>query len=268
MLHEFIDDLNDPRLEPYRTLKDRELARDGDRFIAEGEHVVRRLLASSFPTESVLIAQRRLELMRDAVPDSVPLYVVPDALIHNVVGYKFHSGVIATGRRTPSPTVDEILSHRAPNDAIMLVVCPETNNTENLGLLIRIVAGFGADAMILGQHCCDPFYRQCIRVSMGSVFSLPIVQSRGIVADLSDLRERWQMQLVATVLATDAESLETVAPPRRTALLFGSEPQGLSDEIVALCDRRVTIPMKRGTDSFNVAVAAGIFLYHFTRRVG
>jgi TrmH family RNA methyltransferase len=49
------------------------------------------------------------------------------------------------------------------------------------------------------------------------------------------------------------------------ALLLGGEAQGLSPEIVRACDRRVTIPMKLGTDSLNVAVAAGIFLYHFTR---
>src|SRR5205823_722507 len=121
---EFIDDLSDPRLEPYRTLKDRELARDGDRFIAEGEHVVRRLLASTFPAESVLIAQRRLELLRDAVPESVPIYVVPDTLIHKVIGYKFHSGVIAVGKRKPSPTVDQILSPLAADRRVMLVVCP------------------------------------------------------------------------------------------------------------------------------------------------
>jgi tRNA G18 (ribose-2'-O)-methylase SpoU len=50
----------------------------------------------------------------------------------------------------------------------------------------------------------------------------------------------------------------------RAAILFGNEAQGLSPDVVAACDRRVTIPMHYGTDSLNVAVAAGIFLYHFT----
>ena len=48
-------------------------------------------------------------------------------------------------------------------------------------------------------------------------------------------------------------------------LLFGNEAQGLSKEWLDLCQRRVTIPMRHGTDSRNVAVAAGVFLYHFTR---
>ena len=51
----------------------------------------------------------------------------------------------------------------------------------------------------------------------------------------------------------------------RTALVFGNEAHGLGDEWSRLCHRRVTIPMQRGTDSLNVAVAAGIFLYHFAQ---
>jgi len=262
---QFIDDLHDPRLEPFMSLKERELARQGGRFIAEGEHVVRRLLASSFTTESVLIAHRRLEAMAPTIPEHVPFYVVPDPLIHQVVGYKFHSGVLAIGVRKTLPTIEQLMVGLAPAATTTLVVCPETNNTENLGMLMRISAGFGVSGMILGEHSCDPFYRQAIRVSMGTVFSLPIVQSRDIAGDLAELRKRWGYELAATVLDVEAEPLEEATRSNDLALLFGGEPHGLSDGLQKLCDRRITIPMKLGTDSLNVAVAAGIFLYHFSR---
>ena len=64
------------------------------------------------------------------------------------------------------------------------------------------------------------------------------------------------------------EAAEPLAAAKRGAklgILFGSEAQGLEKEWVDACDRRVTIPMKHGTDSLNVAIAAGIFLHHFTR---
>ena len=66
-------------------------------------------------------------------------------------------------------------------------------------------------------------------------------------------------------LDADAEPLARAARPERIALLFGSEGHGLDRSLVDRCDRRLTIAMRRGTDSLNVAVAAGIFLYHFTR---
>ena len=67
------------------------------------------------------------------------------------------------------------------------------------------------------------------------------------------------------MLDADAEPIAAAGRPRRFALAFGNEAHGLSPGQVAACDRRVTIPMGLGTDSLNVAVAAGIFLYHFTQ---
>lgn len=262
---EFVDSLEDPRIGDFRSLKDRELAQRGERFIAEAEQVVRRLLDSDFPVESVLLAQRRLDEIAPIVPQNVPIYVVPDEVIHQIVGFKFHSGVIACGRRKPRQTLDQAM-HRLGEQAT-IVICPEVANTENLGSLIRIAAGFGADAMILGERSCDPFYRQSIRVSMGTVFKLNLVQSTDLLADMKRLREQWGYELIATVLDESAEALQSVRRGKRIGLVFGNEAQGLDSDFVAACDRRVTIPMKLGTDSLNVAVAAGVFLFHFTGKV-
>lgn len=257
---------DDPRVAPYFALKDRDVARSGDRFIAEGEHVVRRLLRSDYPADSVLLSARRVDEIAPLVPDLVPVYVAAtDDILHATIGFKFHSGVIACGRRKPSTTLEQVAAGGDdPARRLMLMILPEVANAENLGALMRIAAGFGVDALVLGERSCDPFYRQAIRVSMGTVFSLPIVRSNNLLEDLRRLRERWGVQLAATVLDPAAEPLSGARRPPRFGLLFGNEAQGLAPEHVAACDRRVTIPMKLGTDSLNVAVAAGIFLYHFS----
>jgi tRNA G18 (ribose-2'-O)-methylase SpoU len=260
-----IDTLDDPRVAPYRNLKDRELARSGDLFIAEGEQVVRRLLTSDYPTESLLLARRRAEQVAPLAPPGVPLYVVDDALVHQIGGFKFHSGVLAVGRRKPAEPLDALLSRVARKPRLTLVVLPDIANTDNMGALVRISAAFGADALVVGQHCCDPFWRQSVRVSMGTVFSLPLVRSSDLPGDLRGLRERRGFELAAAVVGEGAEALERAGRADRLALLFGNEAQGLSPEYLAACDRRVTIPMQLGTDSLNVAVAAAVFLYHFTR---
>jgi tRNA G18 (ribose-2'-O)-methylase SpoU len=134
-----------------------------------------------------------------------------------------------------------------------------------MGALIRISAAFGADALVLGERCCDPFWRQSIRVSMGTIFRLPLVQSQDLAGDLARLRGEWGVQLIASVLDDDAEPLAAVVRPQRLGLLLGNEAQGLAERWIRLCDRSVTIPMQLGTDSLNVAVAAAVFLYHFSR---
>jgi tRNA G18 (ribose-2'-O)-methylase SpoU len=208
------------------------------------------------------MSERRVEELSPLVGARAPVYVVTQEVMTGILGMKFHSGVMACGRRKARGTIDALV----PRDKspLTVVVCPEIANVENIGLLIRLSAGFGVDAMILGERCHDPFWRQSIRVSMGTVFRLPIVQSVGLATDLKRLREEWKIELVATVLDDAAESLASSRRGSKLALLFGNEAQGLDAHWVELCDRRVTIPMHHGTDSLNVAVAAGIVLYHFT----
>lgn len=275
---------DDPRIEPYRGLKDRELARQGERFIAEGELVVRRLLLSGLTVESVLLAQRRVAEMAPLVPPQVAVYAVPDQMVKEILGFKFHSGVIAVGRRPKSPTVEELMRGltggedsrawasaawgKQPPGGLTMLICPQVLNHDNLGSLLRIAAAFGVDAVLLGERSSDPYWRRSIRVSMGAVFKLPIVRSRDLQADARELRERWGVELVATVTDPDAEPLETVGPPGtdRVGIVVGPEDQGLDERWKALCQRRVTIPMAQGVDSLNISVATAVVLYHYYRR--
>ena len=263
-----VDSLDDPRVALYRNLKDRELERRGRHFIAEGEHLVRRLLSSDFPIDSVMLADRRVDEIAPLVRDEIPVYVVPQSLMNDILGLKFHSGVLACARRKPGQTLDAVVPRDKPQGGrLTLVICPDISNVENIGSLIRLAAGFGADAMILGERCHDPFWRQSVRVSMGTIFQLPLYQSDDLARDLRRLRDEWGVELIATVLDAPpvAEPLEHARRGEKLGILFGGEAQGLERQWTDACDRRVTIPMHHGTDSLNVAVAAGVFLYHFTR---
>jgi len=256
-----IAQLDDPRLAPYRELKDRTLAARHGLFVAEGEHLLYRLLASDFRVASVLIADRRAAEIAPLVPAAIDVFSLPQEWMNQIVGFRFHSGVVAMGVRKPLPTLVEVLATSPA--AMRLVVCPDVTNAENFGSLIRLSAGFGADAMIVGPRSIDPFIRQSVRVSMGTIFRLPIVESKDLVADLAMLRSQWGVHRVASVLSDQATPLVNAKLHDRLALMFGNEAQGLDAEAVAISDERVTIPMRLGTDSLNVAVAAGIFMYHY-----
>ena len=261
-----IDSLDDPRVEAFCNLKDRELERRGKRFIAEGEHIVRRLLSSDFTSESLLLTPKRAEEIAGIVPEHIPQYVVAQPLMNQILGMKFHSGILACGLRKPPSQLRQIIPPNKPQ--LTLVICPEISNVENIGSIIRLAAAFGADALILGEKCHDPFWRQSIRVSMGTVFTLPLVQSQCLLDDLRILQQELNVELAATVIDPSAEPLQAAKRPARFGLLLGSEAQGLDPMYNSACNRKICIPMHWGTDSLNVAVAAGIFLYHFTRESG
>src|SRR4051812_18163899 len=94
-----VEDLDDPRISIYRSLKATNRTRELDQFVVEGEKLVDRLLASRFPLVSVLATDRYAGRAEERLPPDVPLYVVPFELIHEIVGFPFHRGVLASGRR-------------------------------------------------------------------------------------------------------------------------------------------------------------------------
>lgn len=100
---------------------------------------------------------------------------------------------------------------------------------------------------------------------MGTVFQLPLLISQDLAADVVRLQQEFGVEFAATTLDAAAEPLYDAARPDRFALVFGNEGHGIPAEVLASCRRAVTLPMRGGTDSLNVGVASGIFLYHFTR---
>lgn len=258
-----IDTLADPRLTPYCNLKAANMKRHRELFVSEGTKLVERLIASDFATDSVLLNEKRVPEWGPRIPDDIPVYVVSEEMGKEIVGFSFHVGVVAVGRRKPNPRLEDVL----PRDAarLTLAVLPWCDNPENLGAIIRICRGFGVDVLLLGHGCCDPFSRRVLRVSMGTAFKLPIIESRDLAADMQRLHDEWQVEFAATILDPTSPPLHEATRSERFGLLFGNEHAGLADEWIARCQQRLTIPMSGDTDSLNVAIAAGIFLHHFTR---
>jgi len=261
---ERIENADDPRVGAYRDLKGRSTRAEGV-FVTEGRLLTRRLLDSDFGVESVWVAERFAEEYEPLAAGRAPLYVSSESVMERVLGYKFHRGALACGRRREARTVDELLAGVGVDEDATWVVCPDAANAANLGSIFRTAAALGVDGMLLGEQCCDAFSRRCLRVSMGAVFRLPTVTSCDLVADLRHLREYGGVEIVAAVLDETAAPLADFHRPKRLALLFGNEADGLGERWLAECDRRVTLPMQAGTDSLNLAVAAGVIVYEVMR---
>ena len=147
-----------------------------------------------------------------------------------------------------------------------IVVCSAVRDAENLGGIFRNCAAFGVDLVILGNGSVDPLARRVMRVSMATVLQLNFYESTNLESDLALLRDKYAMHFWATVLDQQAERLDQVDPPPRFGLVFGNEGAGIERTLAETCESRLTIPMSHNTDSLNVAVASGIFLYHFCQR--
>jgi tRNA G18 (ribose-2'-O)-methylase SpoU len=258
-----LDELDDPRIAVYRSLKATNRTRDLGQFVVEGERLVVRLLESRFPVVSVLVAESYEHKLNRPIPEDVPAYILPDAMIDQVVGFPFHRGVLGCGERRPWPTMDLLVAdaHRR----FFAVICPKLSNPENLGAIARIGDVFGIDAILAGPECPDPLSRRVLRVSMGAALRLPVIVEQRPLDAAARLENSAGFELIAAVAQADAEPFEQVPRPRRVGLVLGDEHEGIEPQWLALCRRAVTIPMRPGASSLNVAVAAGIFIYHFSK---
>jgi tRNA G18 (ribose-2'-O)-methylase SpoU len=262
-----IDDVADPRLGDYVALTDAELRKRYEHqqgvLIAEGPNPVRELVASPYPVRSMLVADDRVDRVADLLPAiDAPVYVVTQPLLHEIVRFKLHQGVIACGARLPPRETGDVLT-----GARLVVVLEGLNDHENLGTLFRSARGLGVDGVLLGDGCADPLYRRSVRVSMGHVLHVPHAWTGHLDVAVPELSAAGftTVALTPAPYADDLRDVE-VAANGRVALLLGAEGPGLTAGAMSEADIRARIPMHAGVDSLNVATAAAIAFHHLASR--
>lgn len=259
-----IDDPDDPRLEPYRAVRERDLVGREGLFVAEGRVVLEKAChAMPEALESVLVASHRLDSLAAVLaglPATTPVYAAGQAAMDAVVGFPIHRGVLAVGRR-PERDAAALLASLPPQALVVGLV--GVANHDNMGGILRNAAAFGAAAVLLDDTCCDPLYRKAIRVSVGAALTTPFARAGG-AASMVELLRRQGFEIVALSPRGEIELHELCATPR-TAALFGAEGPGLPQDLI---DRVLTvrIGMAGGFDSLNVATTSGIVLHSLVSR--
>ncbi len=260
-----VRDPRDERLTDYVGLTDVSLRRRSEPeqglFIAESEKVIRRALAAGHRPRSYLMAPRWLTDLADlvalAAADGIPVYVGEHEVLEALTGFHLHRGALAAMHRPQLPAAADLLS-----GARRVLVLEDIVDHTNVGAAIRSAAALGADAVLVTPRCADPLYRRSVRVSMGTVFSVPWTRIEPWPGGVEVLRGLG-FTVAALTLSDDAVPLDRLAvdPPERLALVVGTEGDGLARHTLATADLRVRIPMAAGVDSLNVAAAGAVALW-------
>lgn len=256
-----IDDAGDPRLEPYRAVRERDLVGRDGLFVAEGRVVLEKAVAAMPDAiASVLVAEHRLDSLGDVLaglPAVTPVYAAAQAAMDEVVGFPIHRGILAVGRR---PQRDGAALLAGLGGAALVVGLIGIANHDNMGGIFRNAAAFGADAVLLDATCCDPLYRKSIRVSVGAALTVPFARAEDPVSMLAAAG----FETIALSPRGDIE-LGALSVRGRAAALFGAEGPGLPDDVLRKT-HAVRIAMAGGFDSLNVATTSGIVLHHLAAR--
>jgi tRNA G18 (ribose-2'-O)-methylase SpoU len=256
-----IDDRDDPRIAPYRAIRERDLVGRDGHFIAEGEVVLKQLLSSDrHQTLSLLIAEKRvnrLATLLARLPASVPIYAADQKVLDDIAGFPLHRGILALGQSAPMLPATGLLAGLPPTALVVVLI--GISNHDNVGGVFRNAAAFRADAVLLDTGCCDPLYRKAIRVSVGATLRVPF--ARLLPAD--DVLALLSSQGFDAIALSPAGTtpLAKLTRSARMAVLLGTEGPGLPAELLTRT-RTVGISMAAGFDSLNVATTSGIVLHH------
>lgn len=195
------------------------------------------------------------------------VYLTPEALAHmpalgsGAVITVSIDGIEADGlaqTRSPAGAFALVEDPRRPLDAAalpaecLLLLAAGVADPGNMGTLIRTAAALGFHAVVTTQGSVEPGNPKVVRATAGAIFRIPILAGE---AGALEGFEIWAADADGTPLP------EMPPPPPRCALAVGNEPRGLEADLLGGAARRVSVPVRGGVESLNVAVAAGILMH-------
>ncbi len=237
-----ITSLQNAHIKLIRSLSDKKARRELGLFVVEGLLMLERAFDKGWTPEHV-VSTKPQSLWEDVKP-----LIVTEKLMSELSAQNNPHDVLATFRQKWQPH---------PGKTGLWLALEDIRDPGNLGTIIRTADAAGADGIILVGDCCDPYAMECVRATTGSIFASTLCRMPTL--QFGDFLKSWTGESVATFMAAKTSYRRIYQRP--TLLVMGSEARGLSQGIVAACNRTVRIPMRAGVESLNVATAAALLLY-------
>ena len=257
-----LDNPRSPRVRAVAKLAKRSARAETGLFLLEGPQAVSEaltfrpeLVVDLFATPTAL--EKHPEIARAAADADVEAEYVSEHVLDAMADTVTPQGFVAVARQFPV-SIREIFDASVK----LVAVLEEVRDPGNAGTIIRAADSAGADAVVLTGRTVDLYNPKVVRSTTGSLFHLPVA----VGADLADVVGRAHSAGLQ-VLAADIKGEDLLAArrdgelARPTAWVFGNEAHGLEDDLLALVDRVVTVPIYGRAESMNLATAASVCLY-------
>jgi TrmH family RNA methyltransferase len=251
-----------PKIKQIVRLKDRKERDETGLFLIEGYREIKRAVAGGvhfdalFICPDLFLGSNELLLIESI---GVETFVLPPHLFEKISYRDRPDGLIAIAHQMQKTLADL----HPKNDPPLYVVAESIEKPGNLGTILRSSDAVGADGVIVCDRCTDIYNPNVVRASVGTLFTLPVVEAKG-----SDVYIWLKERKIQVIAATPSAEMEYTEAPLDgpVAIVVGTEQLGLSDMWMEAADIRVKIPMKGIADSLNVAMATTLLLYEVLRQ--
>jgi TrmH family RNA methyltransferase len=256
-----ITSIQNPLAKKIRQLHQAKGRREQGKLLLEGTHFIEVALQQGKTLNYCCFTpdwqQKNLELCQQLIEQVPHCTLVSPDVLQKMASTVNPDGVLATlstGKFWRSP----------PSKPHLGLVLERLQDPGNLGTILRTAVAAGVDGVWLSGDCADCESPKVLRASAGSALILPQAKVMDLTQPLTEFKNQG-IQIVATV-PTAQQTFWEVDFQKPTVLLFGSEGQGLSSELLNLASHQVTIPQSPQVESLNVAIAVGIVLYEAQRQ--
>jgi len=259
--------IRSPRVKAARQLGKKAFRERGRSFLAEGPQAVREALRQPGVLTELFVtyqgAGRHPELAAAAASQGIAVHEISGEVMAELAQTITPQGVLGVCRFIDVPLASLLQSRPQ-----LVTVLANVRDPGNAGTVLRTADAAGADGVIFAAASVDPYNSKCVRSSAGSLFHLPVVAGAPLAETIGRLRDSGMQVLAADGSATRV--LDSPAGPdltRPTAWLFGNEAWGLPDDVLALADTAVAVPIYGSAESLNLAAAAAVCLYASARQL-
>ncbi|MBQ9325779.1 MAG: 23S rRNA (guanosine(2251)-2'-O)-methyltransferase RlmB [Clostridia bacterium] len=231
-----------------------------------GRNPIREALKSGRDLEKLLVARGELsgsarEIVQMARDAKVPVQEVDKSRLDEIAPH--HQGMIAYASAYAYASVEDILEvARSRGEKPFIILLDGVTDPHNLGAVIRTAECAGAHGVIVPERRSVGLTPAAVKASAGAVEFLKVARVPNLNRTIDQLK---QSGIWVYALSMDGDDYESVDFREGTALVVGSEGEGISRLVMENCDQKVSLPLKGKIESLNASVAAGIVMYRVLR---
>ena len=202
-----------------------------------------------------------------------PVFGVEDSLFEKISQENAPEGVITVAKYIDKSHNFIIIYKEDENDArkdAPVLLLESVRDPLNVGAIIRSAAALGVGRLIMSADCADLYHPKTLRAAMGPLFSMPITRVEDLAGTVTALRQSGRRIYAAalddTAIRLGSREIDAEREGHPVGAVIGNEGHGLSEAVIAACDRSVYIPMEADTESLNAGVAAALIMWELGRR--
>ncbi len=261
MTNKIITSLKNPLVKQLRKLHRSRHRRQQNLLLLEGNNTIITALTLDYPLTLLCCTiewQNRHQQLWGTISDRVPRVELVSPEVLSVIATTVNpDGVVAVANRQISQSSDCVINHLG-------LLAERLQDPGNLGTIIRTAVATGVEQLWLSRDSVDFDHPKVLRASAGEWFRLRMNVSDNLVQTIQEQKNN-QVQVIATVPDATKTYWE-LDLTRPSLILLGNESAGLSPELIALADEKVTIPLDNKVESLNVAIATALILYESKRQ--